>query len=65
MLQLGLYVLKAPMKSERLNLRLSPKLRRRLRRASTRYDRTEADIIRDVLTAWLEKKEQKGGKPKK
>ena len=53
------------MKSERLNLRLSPKLRRRLRRASTRYDRTEADIIRDAVTAWLESKEQKGGKPKK
>ena len=53
------------MKSERLNLRLSPQLRRRLRRASTRYDRTEADIIRDAVTAWLEAREQKGGKRKK
>ena len=52
------------MKSERLNLRLSPQLRRRLRRATTRYDRNEADIIRDALTTWLEEK-QKGGKPKK
>ena len=48
-------------KSERLNLRLGPTLRRTLRAASEHYDRAEADIIRDALWAWLE---QKGYKPK-
>ena len=58
--------------TDRINFRLGPQLREALQAASQRYEKAEADIIRDALWLWLEAKgfeagttRQKGGKRKK
>ena len=58
--------------TDRINFRLGPQLREALQAASRRYEKAEADIIRDALWLWLEAKgfgagatRQKGGKRKK
>ena len=43
-------------KDERLNFRLGPELRLTLRTYTARYERSEADVIREALWAYLEAK---------
>ena len=58
--------------TDRINFRLGPQLRNALQGASQRYEKAEADIIRDALWMWLESKgygpegkTTKGGRRKK
>ena len=48
-------------KTDRINFRLGPQLRDTLRAYTDRYDRSEADVIREALWMFLE---SKGFKPK-
>ena len=43
-------------KDERLNFRLGPELRLTLRTYTARYERSEADVIREALWTYLESK---------
>ena len=57
-------------KTDRINFRLGPDLRDALRAYSERYDRSEADVIREAVWLFLEskgyrRKRQKGGKRKR
>ena len=54
-------------KTDRINFRLGPDLRDTLRAYTERYDRSEADVIREALWLFLEskgfrRKGPKGGK---
>lgn len=55
-------------KEDRINFRLGPDLREALQAYAGRYDRSEADVIREALWLFLESKGygrgQKGGKRK-
>ena len=48
--------------TDRINFRLGPQLRKALQAASKRYEKAEADIIRDALWEWLETKGHKPGR---
>ena len=54
-------------KDERINFRLGPDLLHALRTYAARYERSESDVIREAVWAFLEAKghgprKQKGGK---
>ena len=54
-------------KEERINFRLGPDLLRAIRSYAARYERSESDVIREAVWAYLEAKghgpgKQKGGK---
>ncbi len=58
------------LKTDRVNFRLGPDLRDALRTFADRYDRTEADVIREAVWLFLESKghgrtRRKGGKRKR
>ena len=55
------------LKTDRINFRLGPDLRDALRTYTERYDRSEADVIREAVWLFLESKgyrrtRRKGGK---
>ncbi len=57
-------------KTDRINFRLGPDLRDALRAYSERYDRSEADVIREAVWQFLETKgygpkRRKGGTRKR
>ncbi len=44
------------LKTDRINFRLGPELRETLQTYAYRYDRTEADVIREAVWLFLESK---------
>ena len=44
------------LKTDRINFRLGPELRETLQTFTRRYDRAEADVIREALWLFLESK---------
>jgi len=53
-------------KTDRINFRLGPDLRETLQAYTQRYDRTEADVIREALWLFLESKGYgRGGRRRK
>ena len=44
------------LKTDRINFRLGPELRETLQTYANRYDRTEADVIREAVWLFLESK---------
>ena len=60
----------AVLKTDRINFRLGPELRATLQTFTRRYDRAEADVIREALWLFLEskgyrRKARKGGTRKR